>query len=244
MPVAKKSRTPPPPKRPVQAPKRRAEARTPSDSRTRLYVLIFAASGIVLLGAALAIVALAGGGGKPSLLSPTGMIRTHNCVETAYPGLQPAHINNPDQKVKYNSFPPSSGPHYQQWAPWGIYDKPIKQTILVHNLEHGGMILQYGNIGQKHLSEVQSFFQDDPYGLVVAPYPNRDPQGHSLGTRIAATAWNEPAYTQGDWAFSGVNPGEGHVLMCTHFDKEALTTFRDLRRGKAGERFPVRDLVP
>ena len=32
-----------------------------------------------------------------------------------------------DAKVDYNSFPPSSGPHYQSPAPWGIYEDPVKQ---------------------------------------------------------------------------------------------------------------------
>src|SRR5205807_487722 len=60
--VAKKSRTPPPPRRPVQAPKQRTAPRTPRERRTMLYLMIFAGSGLGLLGAALAIVAFAGGG--------------------------------------------------------------------------------------------------------------------------------------------------------------------------------------
>ena len=89
--------------------------------------------------------------------------------------------------MRYNSFPPSSGPHYQQPAPWGIYEDPIKQTILVHNLEHGGIVVQYGDVSEDTLKDIQAFYQDDPYGLVVSPYKR-------LGKKIALTAWNAPRY--------------------------------------------------
>jgi hypothetical protein len=232
--LAKKSRTPPPPRRPIQAPQQRAHARTESERRTLLYLVLFAASGIVILGAVLAFVAFGGSGGGSGSTAVTG---SKSCVETSYPGLAPKHLTSPDQKVKYNSFPPSSGPHFQTPAPWGIYTESIQQTIVVHNLEHGGIIVQYGDVGQKAIGQIQSFFTHDPYGLVVAPYPK-------LGKRIALTAWNEPAYRQ-EGAFKDVNPGKGYVLMCTAFDGHAFAKFRDAHRNQAGERYPsLKDMAP
>ena len=223
----------------MQAPKRRTEHRASSsdDRRTRLYAAVFAASGILLVGGAFALVAFGGGGGGNNVVSESGLIKTKSCTETSYPGLKPEHINNPDQKVKYNSMPPSSGPHYQQPSPWGLYDQPIQETILVHNLEHGGIVLQYGHVGSSVVQKIQSFWQGDPYGFVVAPYPK-------LGKRIAAAAWNEPRYRQ-EGSFSDVKPGKGYVLTCTAFDEAALAKFRDNHRNKAGERFPsVKDMAP
>ena len=218
----------------MQAPKQRAAERTPAERRTLLYLLIFSASGLVMLGAIIAFVALAGGGGGGS-----SAISSKYCVEQAYPGLSPEHLGSPDAKVKYNSFPPSSGPHYQAPAPWGIYTEPIKQPILVHNLEHGGIIIQYGDVGSDAVTELSSFYQDDPYGLVVAPYPK-------LGKKFALTAWNEPAYPSGaDSGFEDADPGKGYVLTCTKFDSKAFAEFRDERRNKAGERFTsVTDMAP
>jgi len=216
----------------VQAPKQRAAERTPGERRTLLYLMIFSASGLVILGAIIAIVALAGGGGGGS-----SAISSDDCVEQAYPGLSPEHLGSPDAKVKYNSFPPSSGPHYQSPAPWGIYEEPIKQPILVHNLEHGGIIIQYGDVGSDAVTELGSFYQDDPYGLVVAPFPK-------LGTKFALTAWNEPGYrAEGD--FKNVDPGHGYVLTCSKFDSKAFAKFRDAHRNKAGERYTrVKDMAP
>jgi hypothetical protein len=233
--LAKKVKTPPPPRRPVQAPKQRAAERTPAERRTLLYLLIFSAFGLVMVGAAVAFVALAGGGGSGS-----SAISSKYCVEQSYPGLSPEHLGSPDAKVKYNSFPPSSGPHYQQPAPWGLYPDPIKQPILVHNLEHGGIVIQYGSdVSEDDVKKLQSFYQDDPYGLVVAPLPK-------LGTKIALTAWNEPVYESGaDSGFKDADPGNGYVLTCTRFDSKASGEFRDKRRNKAGERFAsVTDMAP
>lgn len=235
--MAKKARIPPPPRRPVQAPKQRTTPRTPVEKRTFLYVLAFAALGILLLGGVLAVVAFGGGGGS----SASGnLINTSSCTEQQFPGLKPQHINNPDANVDYNSFPPSSGPHYAQPAPWNFYSDPVKQTILVHNLEHGGVVIQYGKgVSKSDIDKLDSFYQDDPYGMVVAPYAK-------LGNKIAATAWNEPAYDQNqDANFSKVDPGHGFVLMCKSFDEGALSKFRDKRRNKAGERYQsVKDMAP
>jgi Protein of unknown function (DUF3105) len=235
--LAKKARTPPPPRRPVQAPKQRTTPRAPGEKRTILYVLAFVALGILLAGGILAVVAF--GGGDSSSASG-GLISTSSCTEQEFPGLKPRHINNPNANVSYNSFPPSSGPHYAQPAPWGIYPDSVKQTILVHNLEHGGIVIQYGpKVSQGDVQKIQSLYQDDPYGMVVAPYAK-------LGNKIAATAWNEPAYEQNqDANFDKVDAGHGFVLMCKSFDKGALSDFRGKHRNKAGERYQsVKDMAP
>jgi len=235
--LAKKARTPPPPRRPVQAPKQRTTPRTPGEKRTFLYVLAFAALGVLLLGGVAAVVAFGGGGSSSASGS---LINTSSCTEQQFPGLKPQHITNPDANVNYNSFPPSSGPHYAQPAPWNLYSDPVKQTILVHNLEHGGIVIQYGKgVSKSDVDNIDSFYQGDPYGMVVAPYAK-------LGNKIAATAWNEPAYDQNqDSNFNKVDPGHGFVLMCKSFDKSALTKFRDKHRNKAGERYQsVKDMAP
>ena len=232
--MAKKARTPPPPRRPVQAPKQRSGERAPSERRTRLWLALFSLSGFVILGALIAFVALgSGGGGKASTIG----ISSKDCTERSYPGLEPNHLANPAAKVKYNSDPPSSGPHYQTPAAWNIYDDPIRQTILVHNLEHGGIVIQYGpDVSEEDVDKLRSFWQDDPNGLVVAPNPKLD-------AKVVLTAWNAPEYPQDD--LENVDPGNGYVLTCTKFDEDTFAEFRDERRNKAGERFPsVNDMAP
>lgn len=45
--------------------------------------------------------------------------------------------------VKYNSNPPTSGPHYSEWAAEKFYDKEIPDGHVVHNLEHGDVWISY-----------------------------------------------------------------------------------------------------
>lgn len=44
---------------------------------------------------------------------------------------------------KYNSNPPTSGPHYEEWVKSGIYDNPKDDRNLVHSLEHGYVIISF-----------------------------------------------------------------------------------------------------
>src|ERR1051325_9368984 len=43
----------------------------------------------------------------------------------------------------YNSDPPTSGPHLPYVAPWGVHTRPIPLELQVHNLEDGGVVVQY-----------------------------------------------------------------------------------------------------
>ena len=195
-------------------------------------MLALATLGVILIGGVLALVAFGGDD------SGSAAISSDVCTEKSFPGLEPKHLGSVEASVNYNSFPPSSGPHYQQPAPWGIYEDPIAQTILVHNLEHGGIVLQYGDVGEETVKDIQSFYQDDPDGLVVAPYPK-------LGKKIALTAWNEPQYENNQSEPGEVDAGKGYVLTCAKWDSDAAAKFRDERRNKAGERYnSVSDMAP
>ena len=218
----------------MQAPKQRAAERSPAERRTRLWLAIFSLSGFVILGALIAFVAI--GSGDDGKTTTTSGISSDNCAEKSYPGLSPKHLQSPDAKTNYNSYPPASGPHFQTPAPWNIYEDPIKQTILVHNLEHGGIVIQYGpDVPEGDVEKVRSFWQDDPNGLVVAPNPRLD-------AKIVLTAWNAPEYQED---LETTDPGKGYVLTCTKFDGDTFAEFRDDRRNKAGERFPsVDDMTP
>lgn len=45
--------------------------------------------------------------------------------------------------VEYNSNPPTSGKHYEDWIRAGVYDSPKDDRNLVHSLEHGYIIMSY-----------------------------------------------------------------------------------------------------
>lgn len=61
---------------------------------------------------------------------------------TKYSDLGREHISLGDSHVPYNSNPATSGPHAPA-ARWGVYTSPIADEQLVHNLEHGGIVITY-----------------------------------------------------------------------------------------------------
>lgn len=93
------------------------------------------------------------------------------------------HIAAGAQHVAYNSFPATSGPHSVSPKPWGAYTFEIDQETLVHNLEHGGVVIQYNpdllKVSPSKLEAVQAQF---PNKTVVAP-------NAKLKVALALTSW-------------------------------------------------------
>jgi len=57
------------------------------------------------------------------------------------------HIEIGEQHEPYNSDPPTSGPHYAQPAEAGFYEEALPDEQLVHNLEHGYVVIWYNCTG-------------------------------------------------------------------------------------------------
>lgn len=86
--------------------------------------------------------------------------------------------------VPYNSEPPTSGPHLGYLAPWGIHTAPIPKELQVHNLEDGGVLVQYHCPGgcPELVDKLKAIVQQYDRQVILAPYPG-------LKQRIALTAW-------------------------------------------------------
>jgi hypothetical protein len=102
----------------------------------------------------------------------------------AYPVMQTVHIATLDAPhVPYNSTPPTSGPHLGSGvADLAFHTKPVPPELLVHNLEHGHIVIYYGDVSpadQSLLKELQERYAD-----MVVVVPATD------GSRgITLTAW-------------------------------------------------------
>src|SRR5215211_3386847 len=51
------------------------------------------------------------------------------------------HTTSLDERVKYDDNPPTEGRHYQEPAPDGLYFEAPQDEQLVHNLEHGRVVV-------------------------------------------------------------------------------------------------------
>ena len=98
--------------------------------------------------------------------------------------------------ITYSSNPPSSGTHYPIWANFQEYFAPVDDGYLVHDLEHGAILLLYKCDTESSCEAVTDIFHQvrdsiptDPLcdpdirvRVVIAPYPKMD-------VPVAAVAW-------------------------------------------------------
>jgi len=89
-------------------------------------------------------------------------------------------VNEPHEA--YNSVPPTSGPHLPYIASWGIHTRPISNELQVHNLEDGGVVIQYNCECPEIVGQLSAIARKYPTQVVLAPYP-------SMPRKIALTAW-------------------------------------------------------
>ncbi len=230
--MAKKSKTPTPP-RPQQRPGSNEAAR-----RQRLLFYGAGLSGLVILAIVVVAIALAGGGGGSSSADVAGAMKTAGCtfksVEAFVPKGESNHIQSLtlDMTKRWNTFPPSNGQHYPQAAIWDFYTEAVNPRRVVHNLEHGGVVLWWGpDTPSAQVEALGAFYRDDPVSMLGTPIDG-------LGSKVAISAWTgDPSRYMRDGYY-----GEGHLGTCPRFDdavKKAFTAFRDAYRGKGPEGVPA-----
>jgi hypothetical protein len=200
--MARKVRTPPPPKRVVQAPKVRTAP--PDEGRNRKILYAVGASGFLMLAIVLGFFFVARG--DDTAEAQQGAIATIKDAGWTYQKLKSqgrTHVPALPPDFKYNSVPPTSGQHSNQTVIYGPYDQPISLINYVHNLEHGAVGIQYGpDVPESTVSQILEYYNNgDPNGLIVAPHPD-------LGDKIALTAWT-------------------HIAKGTTFDENVFDTFID-----------------
>ncbi|HSH31564.1 MAG TPA: DUF3105 domain-containing protein [Candidatus Saccharimonadales bacterium] len=114
---------------------------------------------LLIVGAMVGIFALGNRGDAPPSKKPDEKPR----LGTQFPNQGQEHIQPGAEHAAYNSSPPTSGPHYPQPAPWGIKDQGIADETLIHNLEHGGIVINYQpDIGQAEIEQLEDIFRQLP----------------------------------------------------------------------------------
>lgn len=121
-------------------------------------------------------------------------------------------------RASYRTDPPTSGPHYATWAEPAFYTEPVPYELLVHNLEHGHVVIYYDPArtptgARDHLRRLTRRYRH-PWAAVLA-VPREDPR-----YVLILTAWR-------------------HWLRLERYDPALVDAFVEVYRGRGPER-PVR----
>lgn len=113
-----------------------------------------------------------------------------NRLGTVLPSEGQVHVKE-STPITYQSYPPSSGTHYGKTADYGFKDLEAPEGQLVHNLEHGAIVIYYKPGTQvdvlQELRDVYANFPPAKYGkvkMVITPYSNPKMQ-----TPIEIASW-------------------------------------------------------
>ncbi len=135
-------------------------------------------------------------------------------LEEQFPVEGEAHVA-PGTKIPYKTDPPTSGNHSSSTAEPKFYTTPVPPELLVHNLEHGNIVIYYdeSRLNADDILKIRSLTDRyrGPFDAVLA-VPRSDP-AHLL----ILTAWTR-------------------MLKLTRYDPEAVARFVDRYRGRGPER--------
>jgi hypothetical protein len=235
----KKTRAPMPPRK-VQAPQRRDTKKSGSQWSDIPRWVWFVAIGAVA-AAVIVIAVLASGGGNSSKGSANvkAQMLAAGCTYRDVPPNPPVknkgdfHQDFPTPQSPidhlWSTSPPSGGSHYGLWAVWGFYRTPVNPRLVVHNEEHGAVVMWWGpKVPKATVDKLATFYDQGSDGMFGTPYAG-------LGNKIALTAWTgDPTryYKNGYY-------GIGHIAVCPAFNQKAFAAFRDAYVGQGPEGIPL-----
>lgn len=118
-------------------------------------------------------------------------------------------------KEDYNSNPPTSGPHFANSQPGGIYENKIPDGNLIHSMEHGAVILWYrSDIPATESGQLKSIFSSvSAFKKIMVPRDNLD-------VPVALTSW-------------------GRLLKLQTIDERQIKAFMETNEDRGPEKAPL-----
>ena len=112
-------------------------------------------------------------------------------VGQKFPDEGNSHLTS-GQKATYNQNPPTSGSHWNQAGvapvPWGIKDTTFPNEAIVHNMEHGGVIIYWKGLTADEVDKLKDLVRLMTNGgfkkIVLEPYADMN------DARVALTSWD------------------------------------------------------
>ena len=149
-----------------EGPRKKAAVPVPGAGSNRRIVVGGVVGAVVVAAAVVGYVLLSGGSssGGASAAEVTRQLEAAGCTVQAVKALKSNDhsVSSPGGSSKaWNTDPPTSGPHFSAPALWGAYTSPLNQAQVVHNLEHGGIFVQYGSeVPPATVKALQGFYDE------------------------------------------------------------------------------------
>jgi uncharacterized protein DUF3105 len=214
----------------VKAPKQRAAAADDSARRRRTWAIAAAVLGVGAgVAAVAALLGFVGGSDKVDVAAVRTSMKAAGCGLQVAPALKGPHsiLKPTGTSPLWNTDPPTSGPHYAIPGVFGIYEEPVDMARLVHDLEHGGIYILYGDkVPDSTVDRLRAYYDDHKTGTIMAPLDR-------LGNEFAVGAW----VVEGD-------VHNGFLAQCKTFDENALSSFFSQLQFRGPERFDPSQLAP
>src|SRR3990170_747469 len=134
----------------VKAPKKRGATKS-DEGRDKRPLLVLGAIALTAVVVAGGFFLLGSGGGSGSSSDDArAALTSAGCdLEVKAAALNSSdHSDSPDPdeaSAKWNTDPPTSGPHYGVTLIYGSYTEPVQLSRVLHNLEHGAVYVLYGD---------------------------------------------------------------------------------------------------
>jgi hypothetical protein len=217
----------------VKAPQKRQTAKSDDADRRRM-LIIGGAAATLLVAVAAAFFLIGAGSNSVNADEAKAALAAAGCKLTVKPAVINVsnHSDFPNPAAtskKWNTDPPTSGPHYNITLIYGAYTEPIDIGRALHNLEHGAVYILYGDdVPDATVAQLRAFYDAHQNGTILAPYAK-------LGDKIALGAWLAEGLPEASSA-----RGSGVLAKCTRFDQAAFDAFFDAFQFKGPESFLLR----
>jgi Protein of unknown function (DUF3105) len=171
---------------------RGAAARRLEEKRRRQRTLVWSTVAVVALAALIGLIVWQGRSDTPKAANKpvssdalaAGLKAAGSDGVKTFPEAGRNHISGNQQPTNWNSNPPTSGDHLGTPLPPGVYDSEQDMRALVHNLEHGYVVIVYKGISEDEREDLTKFVKArDGSKLVLAPWSGLDSNG------VALMAW-------------------------------------------------------
>jgi hypothetical protein len=170
---------------------RGAAARRLEEKKRRQRTLLWSGVAVGILVALVALIVFQGREEPPAANPPVAAAALEAGRQAAgsegvrtFPVAGRDHIGADEQPDNWNSNPPTSGDHLANPLPPGVYDNDQDMRALVHNQEHGYVVILYKGIPADQLDQLRQFVEArDGSKLVLAPYSALE------GNGVALAAW-------------------------------------------------------